>query len=117
MSEDKKPGLSKRLIREALAHLSRLEPIPERLAEALDPRVLSRLLRLVQQLKAQGLANRHHRPPERLKALRELILGRPSPPSDPVDDLPPSQRKERRAQESLDLKQSNAQEMNMLKGR
>ena len=73
---------------QALELISQWKEIPEDLAEELTPGIMRRLLQLVRQLRAQGLAGPKARTPERLLAMQRIINQWSPPPKDPEPDYP-----------------------------
>jgi uncharacterized membrane protein YccC len=103
----------KKLVAQALNLLAQWKPLPKALAERLGPEALRRLLEMVQEIQAQGLAGPRHRAPERLRLLRKLLEQMTSgkaEPKDPADAMPSRARLQQRGQESLLLRSANAQE-------
>ena len=61
------------LVEEALKLIAEGRPLPEKLANKLPPALLQRLLALVEQLRAEGLAGPHNRTPQRILAMQKII--------------------------------------------
>ena len=105
------------VLKTALRQVAQQQPLSQDLIKALSPTALKLLLRMVQQLKAQGLAGPHTRTPERLLAMYKLINQRTGgQPTEPTADqiiqqMTPQARDQILGMESLLARQSNAQAM------
>lgn len=98
----------KTLLTEAFQLIAERKPLPRSLTRRLGPTVTRRLLELVEQLHAEGLAGPHHRTPERLLRMRAIINRWRKPAVEPSTDQIAAALPGQSAVESLELRRSNA---------
>jgi hypothetical protein len=103
----------KLLLTRAIQLLAEWKPIPQELGQKLGPETLSKLLEMVRRIRDQGLAGSRHRPPERLRLMKQLLaqmIPDNSPKQDIAEQMPEPARSQQKGAESLLQRQADAQE-------
>ncbi|MDR0620791.1 MAG: hypothetical protein LBJ61_02790 [Deltaproteobacteria bacterium] len=95
----------------AVELVSRWNPPPPAMARAIPPKVLKILMMVASRIRTRGLAGRDYRPPDRLRAIWEILerlRGEATKAVDPVDRMLPGAQIRQRAAESLTIKMADA---------
>jgi len=108
-----KPKEQQELLRQILQQIAEWRQIPEQVLQSLPEGMLQRLLEIIEQLRAQGLAGPQFRASERIKAMKAMLNRRglgetPRRPTadEIIDSLPPEERNRIRAQEAVAIRES-----------